>query len=56
METELDEIADGIYRLATYVPDADLTFFQFLLDADQPLLFHTGIRALHPLVSEAVHA
>jgi flavorubredoxin len=54
MDTSLDEIADGIYRLATYVPDADLTFNQFLLDADQPMLFHTGMRALFPLVSEAV--
>jgi flavorubredoxin len=54
MDTDVDEIADGIYRIATYVPDADLTFVQFLLDADQPLLFHTGLRALYPLVSEAV--
>ena len=54
METEVDEIADGIYRIATYVPEADLTFCQFLLGADQPLLFHTGLRALYPPVSEAV--
>jgi flavorubredoxin len=31
-----------------------LTFNQFLLDAEEPLLFHTGMRALFPLVSEAV--
>jgi flavorubredoxin len=54
MDTDLDEVADGVYRIATYVPDADLTFVQFLLEADQPLLFHTGPRALFPLVSEAV--
>lgn len=54
MDTELDEVADDIYRIATYVSDADLTFVQFLLAADQPLLFHTGMRALHPFVTEAV--
>jgi flavorubredoxin len=58
METTIDEIADGIYRLSTYVPEvappAGFTFNQFLVDAEQPLLFHTGMRALFPLVSEAV--
>jgi len=54
MDTDLDEVADGVYRIASYVPDADLTFVQLLLDAEQPLLFHTGMRRLYPLVSEAV--
>jgi len=31
-----------------------LTFNQFLIDADEPLLFHYGQRALFPLISEAV--
>ena len=45
METDVDEIADGIYRLSTFVPDigpTGFTFNQFLVDADEPLLFHTG--------------
>jgi flavorubredoxin len=58
METKLDEIADGIYRLSTCVPEvappAGFTFNQFLIDADEPLLFHTGPRAMFPLVAEAV--
>jgi flavorubredoxin len=58
MEPTLDEIADGIYRIATYVPDiappAGFTFNQFLVVADEPLLFHTGPRAMFPLVAEAV--
>lgn len=58
MSTTVDEIADGIYRLSTWVPDiappAGFTFNQFLIDAEQPLLFHTGPRAMFPLVSEAV--
>jgi flavorubredoxin len=58
METIVDEVADGIYRLSTWVPDvappAGFTFNQFLIDAEEPLLFHTGHRGMFPLVSEAV--
>jgi len=54
VDTQLDEIAPDIYRLSTYVSDANLVFNQFLVDADEPLLFHTGPRALFPLVSAAV--
>ena len=58
METRVDEIAEDIYRFSTWVPDVGspdgFTFNQFLIDAEQPLLFHTGLRAMFPLVSEAV--
>jgi flavorubredoxin len=57
METTVHEIAEGVYRLSTYLPDvtpAGFTMNQFLLDADEPLLFHCGLRGLFPLVSEAV--
>jgi flavorubredoxin len=57
METNVDEIAEGIYRISTLVPDAapdGFTFNQFLIAADEPLLFHTGPRAMFPVVSEAV--
>jgi flavorubredoxin len=54
METRTDEVADNIFRLSTYIPEANLAFNQYLIRADEPLLFHTGMRALFPLVSEAV--
>jgi flavorubredoxin len=57
MQTRVDQIADGIYRLSTYVPDvgpSGFTFNQFLVDAEEPLLYHTGMRQLFPLVREAV--
>ncbi|HEY5880238.1 MAG TPA: hypothetical protein VIU11_15125 [Nakamurella sp.] len=54
METMVAEIAPDIYRLSTYISEADFTFNQFLVDADEPLLFHTGLRSLFPLVSAAV--
>ena len=57
METDVTEIADGIYRFSTFVPEVGptgFTFNQFLVDADEPLLFHTGQRGMFPLVSAAI--
>ena len=57
METRVDEIADRIYRLSTFVPDigpTGFTFNQFVIDADEPTIFHTGPRAMFPVVSQAV--
>ncbi len=57
MKTEIFEIANRIYRLSTFVPavgPTGFTFNQFLIDADEPLLFHYGQRSLFPLVSDAV--
>src|SRR5215213_6256180 len=51
------EIADGIYRLSTCVPEVapgGFTFNQYFVDGDEPLLFHTGPRMMFPLVSQAV--
>lgn len=57
METRVHEIADGVYRLSTFVPAVTpdgFTFNQFLIDADEPMLFHTGMRGLFPALAEAV--
>jgi flavorubredoxin len=57
MQTRVNEIAHKIYRLSTFIADAPpsgFTFNQYLIDADEPLLFHCGGRGLFPLISEAV--
>jgi flavorubredoxin len=58
METKVDEIADGIFRISTWIediaPPAGFAFNQFLVRGEEPLLFHTGPRQMFPLVSEAV--
>ncbi|MEY2588623.1 MAG: hypothetical protein QOJ67_607 [Acidimicrobiaceae bacterium] len=57
MQPTVDEIADGIYRISTWIPDVSpegFTFNQFLVRGDEPLLFHTGPRMLFPFVAEAV--
>ena len=57
MKTAVDEIAEGVYRICSYLPDASpgggFTFNQFLLDAEEPLLFHCGPRLLFPDIAEA---
>jgi flavorubredoxin len=53
----VDEIAPDIYRVSTWIPDITpdgFTFNQFLVVADEPLLFHTGHRGLFPAVTESV--
>ena len=58
METKIAEIADGIFRLSTFVPQiaepAGFAFNSFLVRGEQPLLFHTGLRKMFPLNRDAV--
>jgi len=56
MQTEIHEIAPGIHKLSTFIadaPPAGFGFNQYLIEADEPLLFHCGGRGLFPLVSAA---
>ena len=52
--TRIDELDDGIFRLATLLPGTGRTVNQFLIDADEPLLFHAGLRATFPGVIAAL--
>lgn len=58
METRIDEIGTDLFRLSTLIPEvappAGFTFNQFLIRGDEPFLFHTGMRTLFPLVSDAI--
>jgi flavorubredoxin len=58
MQTQVTEIADGIFRLSTFVPDiappAGFVFNQFLVRGDEPLLFHTGLRKMFASTHQAV--
>ena len=58
MQTTIDEIAPDMFRLSTYIAEvaapAGFTFNQFLIRGEEPFLFHTGMRELFPLVSDAV--
>ncbi len=57
MTTTVDEIAPGIYRMSTFVSEigpTGFTFNQFLIDDDEPLLFHTGHRSMFPAICGAI--
>jgi flavorubredoxin len=52
--TQVDEIVDGIYRIATWEDDAVITFNQFLIDDERPALIHTGMHQMYDAVRDAV--
>lgn len=54
MNTDVHEIAENVYRVSTYTEPADLVFNQFLIVAEQPLLWHCGHRRMFPALVEAV--
>lgn len=54
--TCIHEVAAGIYRICTPldVIPGGFTFNSYLIDDDEPLLFHTGYRKMFPLTLEAI--
>lgn len=42
METRIDHLVGGIYRISTMIAPYGITFNQFLIDDDKPTLIHTG--------------
>jgi flavorubredoxin len=54
MKTRIDEISPNLYRISTYISKYELQFNQFLVMDDEPLLYHTGMRKMFPMVREAV--
>lgn len=58
--TSVHEIARKIYRINTPVPPTVMpggfSFNQYLIDDEEPLLFHTGPRKMFPLVREAIES
>ncbi|HEX3431852.1 MAG TPA: hypothetical protein VHT03_13305 [Rhizomicrobium sp.] len=58
MITRIDPITGGIYRISTFVPQiaapAGFAFNQYLVEADEPFLFHCGPRNMFAAVCRAV--
>ncbi|MCU1345084.1 MAG: hypothetical protein JWL70_1350, partial [Acidimicrobiia bacterium] len=55
--TSVTEIAPGIHRISTFMaegPPGGITFNQFVVLGDEPLLVHTGTRGMFPKVVDAV--
>jgi flavorubredoxin len=58
MDIRTDEIAERIYRVSVFLPQsaggAGFMFNHFLIDAEEPLLFHCGLRKMFPQVSAEI--
>ena len=51
---QVDEIAENIYRISTYIEPFNLRFNQFLINDEEPLLYHTGMKGILPSTLEGV--
>ncbi|QHT67352.1 MBL fold metallo-hydrolase [Rhodocytophaga rosea] len=52
--TTINEIAPDLYRISVWVPELNMQFNHFLVKDDEPMLYHTGMRGMFPLLKEAV--
>ena len=52
--SQITEIAPNVFKIATFFPEVNIQFNQFLVRDEEPLLYHTGMRGLFPTVNEAV--
>jgi flavorubredoxin len=48
------EISPDHYAISIYVPEFNLRFNHFLIKDEEPLLFHTGMKHMFPLLRDAV--
>lgn len=48
------EIAPDTYRISVYVPDFNLQFNHFLIQDEEPMLYHAGLRQLFPVLLDAI--
>ena len=53
-KARVTEIAQDQYLISVYVPQFNLRFNHFLLRDEEPLLFHTGMKQMFPVVREGV--
>ncbi|EMI16486.1 beta-lactamase domain protein [Rhodopirellula maiorica SM1] len=52
--TTINEIAPDLFRLSIYVAELDMQFNHFLVRDEEPLLFHAGLKAMFPMLRDAV--
>ncbi|WP_342347462.1 MBL fold metallo-hydrolase [uncultured Nitrospira sp.] len=52
--TRVAEIAPDHYAISIYVPEFNLRFNHFLIKDEEPLLFHTGMKQMFPLVRDGI--
>jgi flavorubredoxin len=51
---QITEIGPDIFKIATFIPEANIQFNQFLVRDEEPLLYHTGMKGIFQIVKESV--
>ena len=52
--TRITEIGPDIFKISTFINEANLLFNQFLVRDEEPLLYHTGMRGLFQNVKDSI--
>jgi flavorubredoxin len=52
IDVDITEINDGMYRIAGFDPTLGITFNQFLIDDEKPMLIHTGPFGMYKKIEE----
>ncbi len=51
---QINQVAEGIYRISSFLPTVGISFNQFLIDDEHPTLIHTGTYPLYEGGRQAV--
>ena len=54
IDVSISEITDGIYRISGFVNIFGITFNQFLIDDEKPMLIHTGPIGMYKKIEEKI--
>ena len=54
VSASISEIKEGIYRIAGFIPEYGITFNQFLIDDEFPVLIHTGPIGMYEKIESKV--
>ncbi len=52
--SQVTEIAPDIFKISTFIKEANVQFNQFIVRDEEPLLYHTGMKGLFTTIKEAV--
>lgn len=54
IDVTISEITDGIYRISGFASKFDITFNQFLINDEKPMLIHTGPIGMYKNIKEKI--
>jgi flavorubredoxin len=54
IDVNISEITDGIYRISGFVNSLGITFNQFLINDEKPMLIHTGPIGMYKKIEEKI--